>query len=63
LASKISHKGVDPVDRIARVLRGIVAEMDQQFGREALNAEIERLSLFADDGSDSLSLPDVFSGR
>src|SRR5712671_2995693 len=36
LASKVSQEGVDPVDRFARALRGIVAEMDQQFGRESL---------------------------
>jgi (2Fe-2S) ferredoxin len=35
--------------RIARVLRALIAEMDQQFGREVLNSEIERLALFADD--------------
>jgi hypothetical protein len=49
LACKVSQEGIDPIDRMARVLRGIVAEMDQQFGREALNSEIERLALFADD--------------
>jgi hypothetical protein len=49
LASKVGQEGIDPIDRMARVLRGMVLELDHKFGREALNAEIERLGLFADD--------------
>jgi len=49
MAPKITHGGVEPVDRIARLLHDIVAEMSLQFERNALNAEIMRLGLFADD--------------
>ena len=49
MAPKVAQGGVEPVDRISRVLHDIVAEMSQQFERSALNAEIVRLGLFADD--------------
>jgi hypothetical protein len=49
IASKIVEGSVEPVDRIAHVLRDMVAEMSQQFERHALNVEIVRLGLFGDD--------------
>jgi hypothetical protein len=47
----VSQGGVEPIDRIARVLYDIFAEMSQQFERNALNVEIMQLGLFAGDGS------------
>jgi hypothetical protein len=41
--------GAERADRIARVLHAIIAEMSEPFERNALNAEIVRLGLFADD--------------
>lgn len=49
IAPKVAQGGVEPIDRIACVLHDIVAEMSQQFERNALNFEIMRLGLFADD--------------
>lgn len=49
MVPKVVQGGAEPVDRIARVLHDIVAEMSQQFERNALNAEIVQLGLFADD--------------
>jgi hypothetical protein len=49
IAPKLVQGGVEPIDRIGRVLHDIVAEMSLQFERNALNGEIARLGLFADD--------------
>jgi hypothetical protein len=48
IALQVGEGGSEPVDRIARVLRGMVAEMEQQFDRAALNDQIGRFGLFAD---------------
>ncbi|WP_374652315.1 hypothetical protein [Dongia sp.] len=42
------ESGAEPVDRMGRVLREMVSEMGNRFGREGLNAEIDRQGLFGE---------------
>jgi len=49
LASRVDRDSAEPANRIARVLHEMVTEISKQFERNALNVEIIRLGLFADD--------------
>ncbi|HZS85507.1 MAG TPA: hypothetical protein VFA50_21740 [Stellaceae bacterium] len=48
LESRGGGEGTEGADRLAHVLRSMVTEAGQQFEREALNAEVARVELFAD---------------
>ena len=49
LTGQARSEGVEPVDRITRVLNELIAEKSREFEREELNSEISKLKLFADD--------------
>jgi hypothetical protein len=48
IAPRVGEGGSEPFAGIARVLRGMVAEMEQRFDRKTLNDQINRFGLYAD---------------
>jgi hypothetical protein len=49
LSDKVQREGIEPIDRMAGVLRGMLANMASKLDRSSLNEEITKLNLFAED--------------